>query len=79
MSISLETVFKQLSKKGCLRIYHAEEEFQRLIKLVYTLAFLPEADIIKGWEEVIYRKFEKISKIGYMILNHVRTFSRIWN
>ena len=62
MSISLETVFKQLSKKGCLRIYHAEEEFQRLIKLVYTLAFLPEADIIKGWEEVIYRKFEQISK-----------------
>ena len=55
-----QCIFKQLTKKGCLRIYHAEEEFQRLIKLVYTLAFLPEADIIKGWEEVIYRKFEKI-------------------
>lgn len=43
----------QLGQKGCLVEYNNSPEFQQLVQLMQTLAFVPADDVVKVWENVI--------------------------
>ena len=54
-----KNLFSHVGKKGCLRLFYEEENFQIGLDLIYTLCFVPPGDILFAWETVVEIHFDK--------------------
>ena len=52
-------IFKNVGTKGCLSLFHENEQFQIGLDLIYQLCMVPAADVVLAWETVILGFFEE--------------------
>ena len=48
-----KSLFANVGFKGCLPLFHENENFQVILDLIYALCMVPPTDVVLAWEEVI--------------------------
>ena len=62
--LHLQAIRQQLQKKGCLQDYFKSEPMQKVYRMCCSLAFVPPAEIVQWWDEVIGGYISKM-KVNY--------------
>ena len=53
-----KAIFANVGFKGCLHLFHENENFQIGLDLIYTLCLVPPADVEYAWETVVQPYFD---------------------
>ena len=65
-----QSLYRKVVELGYKRTYHLDAEFSLLIRCLCALAFLPVADVIEGFEELV----DQHQEIPQEIVSYVETY-----
>ena len=79
--LHLQAIRQQLQKKGCVQDYFKSEPMQKVYRMYCSIAFVPPAEIVQWWDEVIGGYISMI-KVNYRLekiieTDHRRMFGRM--